>query len=157
MGVLNKLSRLITGAAPTEKAVAALSECHRSAVTRSRQLAAHAEIAPQDQSAESLRELAVAEEQQVARLSAALCSSGAAVPPVPEAAPPAGALNHWARLVQDLEAHRRSMRRLRELSTRFAESLPSTAELFDDLCHEEAGHCERLRELIARADPQALD
>jgi rubrerythrin len=46
---------------------------------------------------------------------------------------------------------------LRELAGHFAETLPSTAALFDDLCREETTHCERLRALIARADPQALD
>ena len=59
--------------------------------------------------------------------------------------------------MQDLEAHRLSARRLRELAVHFAESLPTTAALFDELCREEVTHCERLRTLIARADPQALD
>jgi hypothetical protein len=157
MGMLNKLSRLVTGAAPVREAGEALVECYRDAVARARQLAGHADLAPQAQSAEKLRELAVADEQHVARLGAALRAAGETVPSIADAPAPTGGLSHWARLVQDLEAHRRSMRRLRELATRFAESLPATAQLFDALRHEEAAHCDALRELIARADPQALD
>jgi len=113
-------------------------------------------MAPQAYSAQGLKELADAEETQAERLRAALSAAGHAIPAVP-ASRSSGAPSHWARLVQDLEAHRMSARHLRELAVHFAEDLPSTADLFDQLCREEIGHCERLRALIARSDPQALD
>jgi hypothetical protein len=113
-------------------------------------------MAPQQQSAEVLKQLAAAEEEQRERLRQALEAAGVPVPPAAEPLPH-GALNHWARLVQDLEAHRGAVQRFRELAIRFAESFPQTAGLFDALCREEAAHCEDLRALIARADPQALD
>ena len=159
MGVMEKLSRLVAGGTATvvHDVSDRLDQCYVECVRRAAQLAQHAEMAPQPHSAEGLRALASAEEAQVARLRDALRTIGAIVPDVSIAPLPTGALNHWGRLIQDLEAHRASARRLRELAIRFADSLPSTAKLFDELCNEESIHCERLRSLIARADPQALD
>jgi phage shock protein A len=104
-----------------------------------------------------LKQLAAAEEDQRDRLRQALEAVGAPAPPVASELLPRRALNHWARLVQDLEAHQEAVQRFRELAMRFAESFPRTAGLFDELCREEETHCEDLRALIARADPQALD
>jgi hypothetical protein len=159
MSMLDRISRLVAGSsvATVHDAAAALRACYVDGVARARQLRRHAEMAPQAQSVEGLTELAAAEEAQAERLRDALRAAGQALPTVSSAAPGSGALNHWARLVQDLEAHRTSARRLRELAVHFAETLPDTATLFDDLCREEQLHCERLRGLIARADPQALD
>lgn len=159
MGVLEKLSRLMAGGAATARhaAVEALTTCYIECTQRAQRLARHAELAPNEFSAAALKELAGAEEAQAARLRGALLAAEAPVPSVPGAPPLPGALNLWGRLVQDLEAHRLSARRLRELAVHFAESLPTTAALFDELCGEESIHCERLRGLIARADPQALN
>ncbi len=159
MGILERISRLVIGgaAAAAHDATAALQQSYVDCVSRARQLARHAEMAPQAYGTEGLRELTAAEEQQADRLRTALRAAQAPIPSV-AAEPLSGhALNHWGRLVQDLELHRASMRRLRELAVHFAEALPATAELFDELCREETAHCERLRALIARADPQALD
>ena len=157
MGMLDKLSRLVMGGGPQREATAALQECYRLSVVRAQQLRQHAAVAPQGYSGESLKDLAADEERQTQRLRDALRAAEQALPPVLTEAPATGALNHWARLVQDLQMHRDSARRLRELAMRFAETLPSTAELFDQLCRQEVTHCEHLRGLIARADPQALD
>ena len=159
MDVLGKLSRLMAGgeAAARYDAVEALTQCYVECLQRARRLARHVELAPHEYSAEALKELAAAEEAQAGRLLDALRAADAVAPNVPDPSPLPGALNLWGRLVQDLEAHRSSARRLRELAVHFAESLPTTAALFDELCREESTHCERLRTLIARADPQALD
>jgi hypothetical protein len=135
----------------------AVRECYEACVARARQLRQHSELAPQEQSAEGLAELAAAEEKQAERLRDALRATAQAPPEVHPQEAAAGGLSHWARLVQDLEAHRASARRFRELAVHFAETLPETAALFDELCREDQVHCERLRSLIARADPQALD
>ena len=114
-------------------------------------------MSPQAYSTEALNDLAAAEEEQRTRLRQALEATEAPVPsPLPEPLP-RGALNHWARLVQDLERHQLAVQQFRQLAMRFAETLPKTAGLFEELCREEVGHCEDLRALIARADPQALD
>jgi hypothetical protein len=159
MGMLEKLSRFVVGGegAVVHDAAAVLQACYVGGVQRARQLGQHAEMAPQAYATEGLQNLVAAEEKQTERLRDALRAANAPVPTVPTESLPPGAQNHWARLVQDLEAHRTSARRLRELAVHFAESLPSTAELLDQLCREEMDHCERLRTLIARADPQALD
>jgi hypothetical protein len=159
MSMIDRISRLVVGsrAATVHDATDALEQCYLACVARAQQLGQHAEIAPQAQGIEGLKELAAAEGKQADRLRDALRAAGRAIPPTPTASIPAGGLSHWGRLVQDLEAHRSSTQRLRELAIHFAETLPDTAELFDELCREEHVHCERLRGLIARADPQALD
>jgi len=159
MSMLERISRLVVGssAATAHDATDALRQCYVDCVARADQLSRHAEMAPQAQAAEGLAELAAAEGKQAERLRDALRAAGQPVSTAPAASLPPGALNHWARLVQDLEAHRLSTQGLRELAVHFAETLPDTAALFDELCREEHVHCERLRGLIARADPQALD
>ena len=159
MGVLEKLSQFVVGgtAAASHAATDALRQCYVEAVRQARQLARHAEMAPQPYSSEGLKELAAAEERHAEALREALRTADIALPAIGAERPPTGALSHWARLVQDLEAHRASVRRLRELAIHFADTQPTSAALFDELCRDEALHCGRLRELIARADPQALD
>ena len=159
MGMLDKLSRLVVGgtAADSHDATAALNDCYIGCVQRARQLHRHAEMAPQEYSIAGLKHLATAEDAQADRLREALLAAGQAVPTVPSEPLAADARSHWGRLVQDLEPHRTSARRLRELAMHFAETLPATAGLFDELCRQEIVHCQQLRTLIARADPQAID
>jgi len=159
MGVFSRLSRLVIGesAAAPEELAAEVAHAYLDCAQRATQLLRHAEMAPQQQSAEALKRLAAGEEEQRGRLRQALEAAGARVPPVAPESRAHGGSNHWARLVQDLEAHRVAVQRFRELAMRFAESFPKTAELFEVLCREEVVHCEDLRALIARADPQALD
>jgi len=159
MGVLDRLSRLVAGseAAARYDAIGALGQCYVECTQRARRMAHHADLAPHEYSAEALKELAAADNAQAERVRDALQAVAAKVPTVPDLPPLAGARNLWGRLVHDLDAHRASTQRLRELAVHFAERLPTTAALFDQLYHEEAMHSERLRALIARADPQALD
>ncbi len=159
MNMLEKISRFVVGSrtATAHEATVALRQCYEDGVARAAQLNRHAEVAPQAQGTEGLAELAAAEAKQAERLREALRAAGEAVTTPAPAVPSPGAMNHWARLVQDLQAHRASTQRLRELAVHFAETLPDTAALLADLCREEHVHCERLRGLIARADPQALD
>ncbi|MFQ5667268.1 MAG: hypothetical protein ACE5I7_12670 [Candidatus Binatia bacterium] len=157
--MLGKIGRFVTGSSvgAVREATDALRQAYLDCAQRARQLSRHADMAPQAYSRAGLEELAVAEQAQAQRLREALEAAGATVPTAQTESLPGGALNHWARLVQDLESHRLSARHFRRLAVRFAEDLPGTAMLFDTLCREEQIHCERLRTLIARADPQALD
>ena len=159
MGMFNRLSRLVIGgsAAATEQLAVALRQSYLDCARRAAHLLQHAEMAPQPQSAEALKRLAADEEEQRRRLQQTIEAAGTPVPPVAPEPPARGALNHWARLVQDLEAHWVAVQRFRELAMHFAELFPKTAGLFEMLCREEAAHCEDLRALIARADPHALD
>src|SRR5689334_15512977 len=112
MGVLEKLSRLVVGGEVAAKrdAVEALRECYIGCVQRARRFAQLAGVAPQEYSIEALKQLAAAEEAQAGRLLDALRAAGAEVPGVADGPPAPGALNHWGRLVQSLEAHRLSAR-----------------------------------------------
>jgi hypothetical protein len=159
MGVLDTLSRLLAGEEVTtpRDAAAVLVQSYIDCVRRTAQLERHAEMAPQHCSAQALERLAAAEAEQCERLRQAIEVASAPLPPTTAEPLPRGALNHWARLVQDLDAHRRSVLQSRELALRFAAHLPQTAALFDSLCRADAMHCEDLRALIARADPQALN
>jgi hypothetical protein len=159
MGLLDTLSYLIAGH-PTNTAAelrASLQVCYVDCFQRAVQLKRHVELAPQRYSMEALKELAGAEERQCDRLRQAIGAAEAPVPAAMPEVPTRSGLNHWARLVHDLEAHRASVQQFREAAVRFAESFPQTAVLLQELCLEEASHCRGLRALIARADPQALD
>ena len=156
MGFMDRVSRVMAGSAVQPAAAGPLSRAYIECKRRAEQLLRHADMAPQAYSIEGLRALAEAEEAQAGRLREALHAHGASIPAV---TPPvvSGAASHWGRLVQDLEAHRRSVQELRETAMHLAEDLPDLSRLFDQLCSEDMVHCERLRALIARADPQADD
>jgi len=159
MGVFDTLSRLFSGgeAVTPREAAAALVQAYSDCVSRAVQLERHAEMAPQPSGEQALRRLAAEDVAQGVRLRQAIEAAGTHPPlPAAESAPRVG-LNHWARLVQDLDAHRRCVLQSRELALRLAARLPHTAALFESLYQTELGHCEELRKLIARADPQALD
>jgi hypothetical protein len=124
---------------------------------RSQRLQAHAALAPQANSQVALQALAGEEERQARRLREALQSAGAAAPTTIQAPAVSPGENHWRRLVIDLEEHRVAERDYQVLAMRFGESAPACASLFGRLSDEEHTHAEQLRDLIARADPQALD
>lgn len=158
MSMLQKLGRFVVGGRdavddPSE----VLRQIHADAVERMLLLQQHAEMAPQEYSREGLETLAAAAREQVDSLRATLRERGLGLPPEPSHSTGGDPINHWARLVQDLERHRTSSRRLRELAVRFADSHPSVAAFLDQLCQQNLRACGRLRVLIARADPQALD
>jgi hypothetical protein len=119
-----------------------------------RRLARHAELAPNASAEGDLSRLAKVQDAIAARLHEALGEKGAAAAAPVEASPPAG-LNHWARLVQNLE-HARSQR-----DRLFDAAKERTTEPLGDLAEELALRMDDqvlgLRALIARADPQALD
>jgi hypothetical protein len=65
--------------------------------------------------------------------------------------------NHWARLLQALEQHREVRQRLREISIAIEDTNPPLSRALSDIGRDEDRVVERLRDLIARADPQALN
>jgi hypothetical protein len=114
-------------------------------------------MAPQEHGREGLERLAAGAREKVDSLRAILRERRLGLPPERSSLTTTGSVNHWSRLVQDLERHRSSSRRLRELAVRFADSHPSVAAFLDKLCQQDMRTCEGLRALIARADPQAFD
>ena len=156
MGLLDRLSRLIAENSTAELRLA-LRELYIGYLHRTVQLEQHAKQAPHRYSMEALHGLLAAEQRHCERLRQAIEAAGDSPPEAGPQLSPQPASNHWARMVHDLEAHRISVQQFREAAVRFGGSFPETAALFHDLCLEESGHCRDLRELIARADPQALD
>jgi hypothetical protein len=155
---LRRLSQLVIGEEIDQEAfVRALQGCYASCAQRAALLKCHAELAPQEYSTRALQGLAADEEQQQARLAGTLRERGLQLPEVAAAGTDAVISNHWGRLVHDLELHREAVRELQELAMRFDTVAEAGTTLFRGLSVEEAEHCQRLRELIARADPQALD
>jgi hypothetical protein len=79
--------------------------------------------------------------------------------PTPPAAgaPRVDGHNHWARLLQALEQHREVRQRLRELAIAGEDSDPQLSRSLFDIGRDVEDVAERLRDLIAHADPQALN
>ncbi|MBP1687203.1 MAG: hypothetical protein H6Q33_3346 [Deltaproteobacteria bacterium] len=159
MGVLDTLSYLLAGddTAASRDAAAALMRSYIDCARRTAQLERHAKMAPHTGGAQALERLAAEDADQGLRLRRAVEAAGASLPSMAAELPQRDGLNHWARLVDDLDAHQRCVMQARELALRLAARLPQTAALFESLYRAEAIHCEKLRALIARADPQALD
>ncbi len=158
MGVLETIAKFVGSPAARQRQVGdAVARCYAATVQNSRRLHQLAERAPNTASAAGLSELAASEEAVSARLLEALKAAARSAPAIEEAPESATAPSHWGRLVQALEAQRRLVQTLREHTAEFAESFAATAQLFDELRAVESMHCERLRALIARADPQAMN
>lgn len=158
MGMLHKLGRFVVGGRDAiEDPTEILRQTHSDAIERMRLLQQHAERAPQAYSQRALRNLAQAAAGQIERIRTVLREQDIGLLPEPANPPITGSTNHWERLVRDLERHQASSGRLREWAVQFADSHPSVGEFLEQLSQEDARTCERLRALIARADPQALD
>lgn len=158
MGILQRVARFVGVDAPPGEAALALLDAYAGSARRAAQLREHAEIAPHENSAAILRDLAGAEDQQVRRLREAM--QGLRITPPGSAVAdrdPVTGQSHWVRVVQDLEEHRRAVQKYREAAIKLAEAAPALATLFEELSQEEYAHCEILRGLVARADPQALN
>lgn len=65
--------------------------------------------------------------------------------------------NHWARVLQALEHHREVRQQLRELSISVEDTDPMLSQALAEAAGEQGAVVESLRDLIARADPQALN
>ncbi len=141
----------------TREAIPELRAVRAALLRRARCMRLHAEQAPNELSRAELARLADEDDAEADRVAAALTALGSQLITPEKPLPPADACNHWGRLVEDLQAHRSAVRRMREDAIHFAETMPEAASLFDRLCAAEQAHALRLRDLIARADPHALN
>lgn len=156
--MLQRLGRFVVGGSgATKDAATALRQTYADALERLALLELHTELAPQEYSRQALASLAAATRQQIDRIRGLLRQRGVGLPPSLQTADRSTSLNHWARLVQDLELHRGSTRHLRELCVHLADADEEVSRFFDDLSQEDYHSCECLRAMIARADPQALN
>ncbi len=153
------LARLIHGDSetPPHEVIPELQRAHLGLARQAGQLRRHAQASPNELNLRELTQLAEDEETQAQSLVETLAARGATPDADGDAPGTPGALNHWGRLGQDLEAHRHTARYLREEAISFAGTEPEIARLFAHLAHREDAHALRLRDLIARADPQAIN
>jgi len=149
-----RLLRLTAGGAPPATDVARF---HAMTVAGARSLARCAELAPQPSVADELRRLCEIETAAAGRLAEGFRAMGIPAPPAPTPPPAANGQSHWARLVQVLERQREIRKQLFEAAIEHAETHPELAVLLGQLSREKEALIEQLRDLIARADPQAID
>jgi hypothetical protein len=126
-----------------ETAVASLDRC--------------ADLAPTEGAEGELRQLAAIAGNVRSRLREAL----AAVPPQPPTRPTlangVSGQNHWARLVSLLEQHRDIRSTFLDQGIALADTYPELSSELLRLAREEETIADQLRDLIARADPQAAN
>lgn len=134
-----------------------IEEAHSRLLGLAQGLDRDAGVAPTAQSEQVLRAVAREDEALAAELKERLKALGIGNPVVSVAAAPLGAPNHWARLVEALEGHRHSRDSFLETAAQLGEVAPEIVPLFERLSRIEEAHLHRLRDLVARADPQALD
>lgn len=116
-----------------------------------------ADLAPTPIAQAETRPVADKAQAVVERMRDAVRDFGHVVPAAGVGSPQATGQNHWARLLEALEQHREVRQRLRELSISVEEDDPTLSEVLASIGREEEGVVDHLRNLIARADPQALN
>ena len=127
------------------------------AVHREHDLRQQAELAPHAAGRDGLRLLADEEKEIAESFRQILQRLGTFAGDVHRAPEPSGALNYWARLTQNLEAHHRAINALLDESALATDGQPQIADELRQLAHREDAHCALLRGLIAKSDPHALD
>lgn len=159
---MNILERLLDAAYPARvgsrpDGFAELRLIYTDLLRQSRRLAHSAGLATDPGLERSLRALADEDGQQAARLRDKLIEAGALPPPpLTERVLSAGA-SQWARLVDVLELHRETRNRLVEATAHWMRERPALGEFLEKMTVREEQHILRLRDLIAHADPQAID
>lgn len=122
----------------------------------SAQVQAHARLAPTATLEEEVEKLALGIGAQAERIGTMLDGHQLARPDA-SAAEVAAQPSHWARLVQDLELLRQARGLLLDAYARLNEVDPSLAAELEDCNRRVDDQLHRLRSLIARADPQAIN
>ena len=124
---------------------------------RARRLTHDAAQAPNDLAERALLQLAEDHAGLGNRMREMLAGRHIAVPPSDDSPLPSMGPNHWARVVEDLQAQRTARGQLLELAARVNETDPELATALESLAAGVEAHLARLRSLIARADPHAID
>ncbi|GIW41315.1 MAG: hypothetical protein KatS3mg076_1892 [Candidatus Binatia bacterium] len=159
MSLWSRLGRILVGGEEPEpeEILPRLRRLYAATVERQRSMLRHAELAPNEASREGLTKLAEEEKELAERLRELVARHGGFAGDVPAGEPPPPGLNHWSRLVQDLEAHRSAVKELLDHAADLTDDEPELAEALRELARREEIHVFLLRRLVARADPQAID
>jgi hypothetical protein len=137
-----------------EPSLAALAgDLRRQAVA----LGEHAELAPNQHAERGLRRMAVDQGAAADHLRAVLDRRGLTLANGTAETAPASTDSHWARLVQDLEGMQAVRRRALELTITISDAEGDLVAALAEVSRTVETQLGRLRGLIARADPQALN
>lgn len=137
--------------------VAGLREVRRGFLERARRLELTADQAPSASAESDLRRLAADHRATADLVADALASYNVSTKDAPVAVPASSAVNHWARIVEDLEVFQAGRNRILDLARDLADLDAVLPDLFDTLTRRMNEHVARLRGEIAQADPQALN
>ena len=156
MSWTDRLRRLALGD-PQRALVGELRTLHQGSADRAERFAAYAAQAPTPGAERQLQQLASGEAALTKALAQALADRGA-----PAVATPAQLLNgatpnHWARLVAAMDHCRDAHDQLVRSTANLVALDPSVAGLLDALSRNLGTEIAALRELVARADPHALN
>ncbi len=156
MALLDTLRGIVESDEQAHKRInSSLQTLFRGFVERSNRLHQTAAQAPVESMAMDLRKLADAHRETGELIRAALESRRSAAPTVIAAATRPSEENHWARIVEDLQAFHDGRDQVMDLGNDIVESCPELTDLFESLTVKMSDHIARLRREIARADPQA--
>ncbi len=132
-----------------------LQNLFRGFVERANRLDQTAAQAPAESMANDLRKLAQAHRETGELIKAALESRRSAAPTAIAVATRPTEVNHWARIVEDLEEFHNGRDQIMDMGNDIVETCPELTDLFESLTLTMTDHVGRLRREIARADPQA--
>lgn len=134
-----------------------LLRIHHGLLARGDSLGRTAALSPPPASEAELIRLAEREIQMAHKLAEVLRERDITIPPFTPGARQSGGLNHWARLVHDLEEHQAARNQVRHATTWIPDIDADINPLLRELGHVLDQILQGLRLLIARADPQALN
>jgi hypothetical protein len=123
---------------------------------RDAELAAHANQAPTRSAEAGLRSIMDTHRKTATLLGQALAERGVTTPSAPPAATSPIGVNHWARIVADLDNSRLARNTTLEMSTRL-DAHPEIAALLLRIVEQTEEQIIDLQRQVARADPQALN
>lgn len=140
-----------------KRVVAGLRDLHRGFLERAQWLELTAAQAPSESAETDLRHLAADHRVTADLIAAALAARKASVRSAAAVAPVSNAVNHWSRIVEDLEVFQTGRNEILEQARDLLDLDPDLTDLFDLLTRRMNEHVARLRGEIAQADPQALN
>lgn len=158
MAWLETLRGLLDSSDQDKKRVAeGLREVHRGFLDRAARFERTAERAPSESAESSLRRLATEHRATTAIIESALAVRSSSTRGGVGNVIASDGINHWARIVENLEVLQQGRNRILELARDLIDLDPELIDLFDVLTRRMNEHVTRLRGEIAEADPQALN
>lgn len=155
MGFWERLLGSIPTGKDTRDLLDELLASYRAETRLARQIRTHAEKAPHQAGAHSLRAVAEEQERLIRLLFDKIVALGGT--PADETGVVKTGKNHWTRVVYDLEDNQELERRYNEQAIYWDPEVPDAAAFFSTLQREKVRLNMMLRDIALRADPHALD